>query len=178
MRRRFQWRSSKNKRDIVHLFPAYLLITSWYKRLSKGWPFFNVPKWLLHRGFISDAPSASKKAGRGDLAAAITAMPTYAKSAIVAETNMRTFGLNDDAIAAEVCALAADMKSPIVVLSAKQIAKQQAVEARKAELTAGGAFDVQSVLVQMVNNAAKRREIEGIEYAKLPSTPSYALVVL
>jgi hypothetical protein len=95
------------------------------------------------------------QAGRGDLAAVLTAMPTYAKSAIVAETNMRTFGLNEDAIAAQENALAADMKSPIVVLSAKQIAKQQAVEARKAELTAGGTFKVQSVLVQKVNNAAK-----------------------
>ena len=95
------------------------------------------------------------KAGRGDLAAAIVAMPTYAKSAIVAETNMRTFGLNDDAIAAQESALAADMKSPIVVLSAKQIAKQQAVEARKAELNAGGAFWIQSVLLQKVNEAGK-----------------------
>ncbi len=93
------------------------------------------------------------KAGRGDLAAAITAMPTYAKSAIVAETNMRTFGLNDAAISAQENALAADMKSPIVVLSAKQIAKQQAVEARKAELTAGGALKVQFVLMQKVNDA-------------------------
>ncbi len=74
------------------------------------------------------------KAGRGDLAAAITAMPTYAKSAIVAETNMRTFGLNDAAISAQESALKEDMQRPIVVLSAKQIAKQQAVEARKAEL--------------------------------------------
>ncbi len=73
-------------------------------------------------------------AGRGELAAVITAMPTYAKSAIVAETNMRTFGLNDSAIAVQENALAADMKSPIVVLSSKQIAKQQAVEARKSEL--------------------------------------------
>ena len=95
------------------------------------------------------------KAGRGDLAAAITAMPTYAKSAIVAETNMRTFGLNDAAIAAQENALAVDMKSPIVVLSAKQIAKQQAVEARKAELTAGGGLLVQSILVQKVNEAGK-----------------------
>ena len=95
------------------------------------------------------------KAGRGDLAAAITAMPTYAKSAIVAETNMRTFGLNDAAIAAQENALAVDMKSPIVVLSAKQIAKQQAVEARKAELTEVGAPNVQSILVQKVNEAGK-----------------------
>ena len=95
------------------------------------------------------------KAGRGDLAAAITAMPTYAKSAIVAETNMRTFGLNDAAIAAQENALKVDMKSPIVVLSAKQIAKQQAVEARKAELTEVGAPNVQSILVQKVNEAGK-----------------------
>ena len=95
------------------------------------------------------------KAGRGDLAAAITAMPTYAKSAIVAETNMRTFGLNDAAIAAQENALKVDMKSPIVVFSAKQIAKQQAVEARKAELTTGGGLNVQSILVQKVNEAGK-----------------------
>ena len=95
------------------------------------------------------------KAGRGDLATAITAMPTYAKSAIVAETNMRTFGVNDDAIAAQESALKADMQSPIVVLSAKQIAKQQAVEARKAKLIAGGGTLIQSVLVQKVNEAGK-----------------------
>jgi hypothetical protein len=57
-------------------------------------------------------------------------MPTYARSAIVAETNMRTFGLNDGAIAALENALKADMQSPIIVLSAKQIAKRQAVEAQ------------------------------------------------
>ena len=58
--------------------------------------------------------------GRGDLAAAITAMPTYAKSTIVAGTKMRTFGVYDEAIAAQENALKADMQSPIVVLSAKQ----------------------------------------------------------
>ena len=95
------------------------------------------------------------KAGRGDLAAAITAMPTYAKSAIVAETNMRTFGLNDMAIAAQENALAADIKSPIVVLSAMQIAKQQAMEARKAEIIADGGPLTPSILVQKVNEAGK-----------------------
>jgi hypothetical protein len=93
--------------------------------------------------------------GRGDLAAAIVAMPTYAKSTIIAETNMRTFGLNDAAIAAQENALKADMKSPIVVASAKQIAKLQAVEARKTELIAGGALGDQSALVQQMNAAGK-----------------------
>ena len=102
-------------------------------------------------GYISNL----LKAGRGDLAAAITAMPTYAKSAIVAETNMRTFGLNDAAITAQESALKADMQRPIVVLSAKQIAKQQAVEARKAELAAGAVPGVHSALIQKVSEAGK-----------------------
>ena len=94
-------------------------------------------------------------AGRGDLAAAIVAMPTYAKSTIIAETNMRAFGLNGAAIAAQENALAADMKSAIVVASAKQIAKLQAVEARKTELIAGGAVGDKSVFIQNVNSAGK-----------------------
>lgn len=94
-------------------------------------------------------------AGRGDLASAIVALPTYAKSTIIAETNMRAFGLNDAAIAAQENALQADMKSPIVVWNAKQIAKLQAVEARKTELIAGGALGDQSSLIQNVNNTGK-----------------------
>ena len=94
-------------------------------------------------------------AGRGDLAAAIVALPTYAKSTIIAETNMRAFGLNDAAIAAQENALKADMKSPMVFWNAKQIAKLQAVEARKTELIKGGALKDQSALIKSANDAGK-----------------------
>ena len=78
--------------------------------------------------------------GRGDLAAAVAVMPTYAKSAIVAETNMRAFALNDTAVAAQENALAADMQNRKVVQNAGRIARLQAESALQAQMLDSGEF--------------------------------------
>ncbi len=104
--------------------------------------------------------------GRGDLAAAVAVMPTYAKSAIVAETNMRAFALNGTAVAAQESALAADMQNRKVVQNAGRIARLQAESALQAQMLDSGEFGDVSGLQKDIDTARTAHDASQVELDK------------
>ncbi len=95
------------------------------------------------------------QSGRGAEAALIISLPSHAKAVIVAEENMRTVALNQDAILAQANAVAQDMQNPYLMQNATKRAGQQALLALKAELTDGGALGDRSGLEQGVKTAER-----------------------
>ena len=93
------------------------------------------------------------QSGRGADAALIVSLPSYANAVIVAEENMRTVALNEDAILAQENALVQDMQDPYLSNNATQRAGQQALAAIQSELIDRGALGNYSGLEQEVARA-------------------------
>jgi len=93
------------------------------------------------------------QAGYAKEAALIISLPSHAKAVIVAEQNMGTVALNQDAIQAQVNAAAQDMQDPYMVKNAAKQANRQALYALRMELIGQGALGDQSGFEQEVVSA-------------------------
>ena len=95
------------------------------------------------------------QSGHAKEAVLIASLPSHAKAVIVAEENMRTVALNQDAILAQANAAAQDMQNPHLLKNAAKRAEQQALLAIKAELMDEGALGDRSGLEQDVKTAER-----------------------
>ena len=118
-------------------------------------------------------------AGRGDVAAILQTLPSYAKSVIVAEQNMRTFTLSPEKLYSQLRALQQDLYSPEVMQNALQRARLQAENASIGQKIAGGALAGLSVFQKEVDDAKagydqKQAELDSAKKAGQAAVQSHA----
>ena len=92
-------------------------------------------------------------AGRGDVAAILQTLPSYAKSVVVAEQNMRTMALIPSKLYSQLMALKQDLQSPEITQNAIRRGRLQAESALIGQKVAGGALAGLSAFQKDVDDA-------------------------